>query len=78
MHGDEEVGPWNPWYDKTFGQVVAAPDEPSARALAQKNAGAERFEEGGDQAWTDPTLSTCEELTAGDCAKVIIEDNRRA
>jgi hypothetical protein len=34
--------PWEPWYDKVFGFVVRAHDEPAARLLAQANAADEK------------------------------------
>lgn len=65
--------PWEPWYDKAFGFVVAAPDEQSARAIAAKHAGDEsrRWTDNYNSleethAWTDPKYSTCKELKAED------------
>lgn len=61
--------PWEPWYGRTFGMVVRAPDEAAARAEAGRTAGPE-----GKQAWIDPALSTCVELTGNGPLEVIIED----
>lgn len=58
-HAPDE-GPWNPWYDKTFGFVVCAPDESAARALAQEQAGDEGRH--GD-VWMMSRYTSCEELT---------------
>lgn len=62
---------WEPWYDKAFGFVVAAPNEASARLIAHKNGGDESYKWGEDyltrhetNAWIDPTKSTCIELKA--------------
>tara|TARA_Y100000034_G_C6687497_1_gene302561 strand:- start:118 stop:384 length:267 start_codon:yes stop_codon:yes gene_type:complete len=56
---------WDPWYDKAFGFVVCAETEEKARMIAQLNGGTEvGFEARKDPAWTDPTQSTCRELTA--------------
>lgn len=75
-------GPWEPWYDKTFGFVVRAETEEEARRYAQ--------EEGGDEtetypsehpvvpAWTDAKYSTCVELVPEGKAGVIIEDKAHA
>lgn len=69
----EDTNPWRPWYDRTFGFVICALSEDDARALAGADAGAE-----GDDAWTNPTLSTCEELTADDEPGVVMRDFARA
>lgn len=68
--------PWDPWYDKAFGFIVAAPDEATARQIAQDNGGDERWEwlnedwenleRGSVPAWTDPRYSTCKELKPED------------
>ena len=66
-----EDDPWEPWYDRAFGFIVAAPDEQSARVIATRHAGdeAHRWTENyanrdETHAWTDPKYSTCKELTA--------------
>jgi hypothetical protein len=64
--------PWEPWYDKAFGFIVAATDEASARACVLPAAGSEvardrdsdDFDDDGNQPvalnpWLDPALSTC-------------------
>lgn len=68
---------WTPWYDKAFGFVVAAPDEAQARILAQAEGGDECHGVNWDDhvpAWTNPEYSTCQELTPGDTAQVIMRD----
>ena len=73
--------PWSPWYDKAFGFIIAAPDEETARKLANDNGGDETgkisraiYRTGGD-AWLDGNLSVCRELVAeGDEAYVIMQD----
>jgi hypothetical protein len=65
--------PWEPWFDKNFGMVVRAPDEATARTLARKAAWGE-----GADAWSDPALSSCVELTANGEAGVIMTDVWRA
>jgi len=65
----DEINPWRPWYDKTFGFVVSARTEEEARRVAASNASDE-----GQDAWAKPELSTCEILEATDEAEVIMED----
>lgn len=60
--------PWDPWYDKAFGFVVRAESEADARALANEEHGDE-----GD-AWLDPALSKCVELTADGEPGVVLRD----
>lgn len=67
---DDQSGPWEPWYDKTFGFIVRAESEEQARVLAAEQCGDE-----GPDAWLDESLSTCIELTSDGEAGVIIEDN---
>ena len=69
----EKEDEWTPWYDKTFGHVVRAENEHSARNLASKNHG----EEGG-QPWLDQKKSTCEELSQYGEPEHIIVDFMRA
>ncbi len=56
-------------WDCSYGFVVRAEDEESARALAAIEAG----DEGGD-AWTDSKFTTCERLEHYGDAEVIIRD----
>jgi hypothetical protein len=62
--------PWEPWYDKCFGQVVRAQTEEAARAIANKSGGAEvpwsfgKGRRGDTGPWLDPALTTCVELAA--------------
>lgn len=69
----DEHSVWVPWYDKTFGFVVRAEDEDSARKYAAEEAGYE----GGD-VWLDPNFTTCEELTPEGDPGIVIEDYRSA
>jgi hypothetical protein len=66
---DRKSNPWEPWYDKAFGFVVRAENETIARTLASKENG----EEPAD-AWTNPELSTCVELTTDGGEGIIIID----
>ena len=65
--------PWEPWYDKCFGFVVAATSEEEARrtALESEETGDEvyvrsqsgthfRRENSGPHAWLEAKYSTCE------------------
>ena len=64
-----EGGPWTPWYDKAFGFVIRAATEKSARNKAAKDCGDE-----GKQAWLDPQLSSCIELTPKGAAGIVLKD----
>lgn len=69
---DDELpdeNPWEPWYDKAFGFVVAAPSEEVAREMAQIECGYE-----GKEAWASAHYSTCVELVPPSKASVIIRD----
>lgn len=76
----EDIDPWCPWYDKTFGFVVRADTEEKARQIANDNGGAEVNElmtgwnRTGAKPWLNPKESTCVELTADGEEGVIIED----
>jgi len=74
--GDEEVGPWDPWYDKTFGFVVRAETEEEARAMAEEEGGDENRAGYGHRrfVWRDPALTTCEELTQAGEPGVVMKD----
>lgn len=74
----EEIGaePWTSWYDKAYGFIVRAPDEATARRLAQANAGAERAA-GDDEAlgvWLDPAHTSCVPLRADGNAAVLMRE----
>lgn len=69
-----QENPWNPWYDKTFGVVVRAETEESARLIAGLGS---KYEDMGD-AWTNPNWSTCVELTPNGPEEVILSDVRKA
>jgi hypothetical protein len=69
---------WEPWYDKAFGFVVRAPDEATARQMAQGAGGDEVGYTNTIPAWTEADMTTCVELTADGPAEVIIGDLRMA
>lgn len=75
-----ETGPWNPWYDKVFGHVVRAPDEQTARRIADEHAGDENRDRSLRERhpWLDPEISACVELTADGEPGHIIYDHRGA
>jgi hypothetical protein len=73
--------PWEPWYDKSFGFVVRAPDEQRARELAHSNARDENRGEflgkktaDTDAPWLDGKYSTCTELTSLGEEGIIMSD----
>lgn len=72
---DKHSGPWNPWYDKCFGAVVRAKTETEARQVlaGQTNA----YDEGPD-AWLNPALSTCVQLSARGKAEVLLREEHWA
>lgn len=80
-HIDYVSQPINFGYDCTFGFVIRAETEQDARAIAQENGSWETsiWVNGSRSqvypAWTDPTLSTCVELTADGESGVVIEDH---
>lgn len=66
---DPDGGPWNPWYDKTFGLVVRAGTEGRARVLASHCCGDE-----GAPTWLDGNLVSCDALESAGDEEVIIRD----
>ena len=66
---DGNLNPWEPWYDKSFGFVVRAPTEKTARFIASEQCGAE----GGDP-WLNAEHSTCTELLPEGEEGVVMED----
>jgi len=64
---DEALGPWVPWEDKCFGFVIAAEDEATARAMAAGDPG----DEGAD-AWFDPTMSSCIDISSNPPAEATV------
>lgn len=68
--------PWRPWwYDKSFGFVVRAKDEASAREIAHYEAGKENLETDiADEPWKDANYSTCVELSAEGPAEMVMRD----
>jgi len=65
--------PWEPWYDKTFGMIVRAVSERSARSIAAQGCAYE-----GEEAWLNSDYSTCIELVPEGNAGVIMVDHARA
>jgi hypothetical protein len=65
--------PWDPWYDKTFGMIVRAVSERSARSIAAENCAEE-----GEEAWLNSDYSTCIELVFEGNAGVIMRDHASA
>ena len=75
----EDDNPWVPWYNKVFGFIIRAEIPGEARAMADRGAGSETDEAGGDPlAWFDPRVSTCTELTPEGRTEVILRDKRSA
>ena len=80
----DKDNPWEPWYDKTFGFVVCALNEKSARNYAAKDGGREvkrlYDKETYNQIeilnpWLDSKYSSCVELNAETVkAGVVIKD----
>lgn len=80
VDGLPKDNPWEPWYDKAFGFVVCAETEEEARKLANSEGGDETgpvkysvYRTGGD-AWLDPKLSSCVELTADREKGIVMRD----
>lgn len=86
--GKRGTDPWEPWYDKAFGFVVAAPDEALARRLANEDAGDEN-REGYDfdtgkvtppkypNVWENPEYSVCWQIAEQSTItepKVVVRD----
>lgn len=68
---EEHFDPWEPWYDKTFGFVIRAETEETARKIADKNATAENDPL---RPWLDPLLSDCVELNSKGKEELILQD----
>lgn len=73
--------PWEPWHDKAFGFVIQAPNEETARQLANENGGDETGDvkyviyRTGGHPWLDSKQSDCVELVSeGNESKVIMRD----
>lgn len=66
--------PWKPWYDKTFGLVIAAESKNRVRELAEQNTSYEQTE------WTDEYTEIT--LLSENCKineeKVVLDDFRSA
>lgn len=67
------VKKWDPWYDRAFGFVVRAENETLARTLASARAGQE-----GHEAWKNPKLTMCKELTTSGESGIILRDYKAA
>ena len=65
----KRTNPWEPWYDKAFGFVIAAETEEIARQLAADNAGDEH-----GQSWLSEIYSTCVELTSNRPSGLVLKD----
>lgn len=63
--------PWRQW-DVALGFVVRAETEADARALADRSAGDENWE--NRHPWLDPQLASCKELTPEGPPEVVICD----
>ena len=64
VHGlPAEDDPWEPWYDKVFGQVIRAEAEADARMIAQEN-GEDECRRAFATPWLEARYSTCVELIA--------------
>ena len=77
----ENDNPWEPWYDKTFGFIVRAIDEATARKYADESAGDENRGEFMNKEiaktknpWLDEKYTTCEELSGNGDEGVIMKD----
>lgn len=57
------------WYEEMIGMVIAAETAGEARLLAASECGDE-----GEEAWMNPTRTTCEELIPGSDARVVLTD----
>jgi len=80
---ESEDSPWNPWYDKFFGFVVAAETETQARQLAQNSGGRELHDDiplGQEprKLWLDASMTTCSEIIPSGEARVVMSDLRSA
>lgn len=75
---DGQLNPREPRYDKCFGMVIRASDEPSARKLADDNAAYENWYSHEKTPRLDDKLSTCIELSADWEEEVIIKEEHRA
>lgn len=59
---------WDPWYDKTFGVVVVARNEKTARLLASEEHGDE-----GSEVWLDSSKTSCTVISPTDYGVVLRE-----
>lgn len=81
---DGDAQPWSPWYDKAFGFVVRAETEAKARHFAAYSSDylvrEPEYPDKHDynEAWLDPSLASCAELTPDGDAGIVIMDFRAA
>ncbi len=62
------------FYDVNRGFVVRAPDEENARLLAEFAVAEEKGFDKGLGVWTDPSITTCVELTGEGAPGVVMQD----
>jgi len=72
----DDENPWEPWYDKCFGMVVAAKSPNEARKVATENSSSETDDR--ETCWSDPRYSTCKELKLPKESELIIKDEHWA
>lgn len=65
-------GPWDPWYDKSFGFVIRAETEEKAREIADDNAGDENHDD--NHPWLKTRYASCTELLSNGEEELIIRD----
>jgi len=69
---EKKGGPWDPWFDKSFGFVVRAETEEKAREIADDNAGDENRD--AKHPWLKSRYASCEELTPNGEEDLIMKD----
>ena len=74
--------PWEPWYDKPFGLVIAAKTESEARHMADDQTDWDFDASYRDDmgVWKNPNFASCIELKADDYSgtEIIITDRHAA
>ena len=78
---DNKENPWSPWYDKTFGFVIAAESEKEARKIADKrnhkwysSHGSKHYE----GLWLDDNYAKCINLKNINDKGIVLSDERWA
>lgn len=67
--------PWTPWYDKTYGFIIRAENEATARDMAHAKAGDENESQASTrEPWKDAKYSTCVELLPEGSPGIVMED----